>query len=124
MSNCAFKLFPRPCGQLRSKPFTVRCGEYAKVTAYDLCPGACIRFSEVHEDACKCEYNERPFCLNKTQVGIDAQCTQAVIPMPGCYVAYVCEDEEGDFEDATIYVDICTHLENVQTVIAAEAVGA
>jgi hypothetical protein len=44
--------------------------------------------------------------------------------MPGCYVAYVCEDEEGDFEDATIYVDICTHLENVQTVIAAEAVGA
>ena len=120
MGTKARKLFPRKSGSLRSGTFTVGCGEYAKITAYDLC-GVCIRVSEVHEDKCACEYSEKPYCLNGRQLGLDEKCSQLIIPMPGCYVLYVCEDD-GNIDDATVYLDICTNIENVQAVIAEAGV--
>ena len=95
-------------------------GEYAKVTSYGLC-GVCVRVNQIHQDACGCEYNEKPFCLHGSQLGIDEDCPDMIIPMPGCYVLNVCEDD-GVIEDACVYVEICDHIENPQLVVAAAGV--
>jgi hypothetical protein len=52
---------------------------------------------------------------------MDSNCTETVIPMPGCYVAYLCidEDVEWDVDDFAIYMDTCKDLENLQTVLMA-----
>lgn len=112
------KLFPRKNGSLRSKEFSVPKGGYAQLDGYDLC-GVCVQIFQVHQDKCKCEYEEKPYCVLGKHVGIDENCTTAIIPMPGCYVAYVCEDD-GSIEDAAVYLEVCKDgISNLQTVVSA-----
>lgn len=114
------KILPRKDGNLRSRTFDIRCGEYAQITGYSLCPGVCVKFSRVHEDRCNCEYNEKPYCVAGGQVGIDSCSTNAIIPMPGTYVAYLCIDEGVELDDDfCVYADVCTNVENLQAVVTA-----
>ena len=116
----AIKLFPRKNGNLRSCTFDVKCGEYAKLSGYGLCPGVCVRINQVHENKCLCEYSEKPYCVAGGQVGLDDSCSDAVIPMPGTYVAYICVSEEAELDDDfRVYADVCTNLENLQAVVTA-----
>jgi hypothetical protein len=118
----AYKILPNEqCpDDLRFK-FEVKCGCYVKLSGYGLCPGICLRINQIHEDKCNCIYDEKPYCLFGEQLGMDSNCTETVIPMPGCYVAYLCidEDVEWDVDDFAIYMDTCKDLENLQTVLMA-----
>ena len=114
----AYKVLPNhQCPEDLRFKFEVKCGSYAKFSGYGLCPGICIRVNQIHEDKCKCIYDEKPYCLFGEQSGLDANCTEMVIPMPGCYVAYICAEDEWDPEDFAVYMDTCTDLENLQTVL-------
>lgn len=116
----AYKILPHNYQNLRAR-FEVKCGEYAKITSYGLCDGICVKINQIHEDKCRCIYDEKPFCLLGSQVGIDDSCPDAVIPMPGCYVAYFCIEEglDWDLDDFAIYLDVCKDLDNLQAVLTA-----
>ena len=113
-------------GSLRSKKFEIRDGEYATLSGHGLCPGMCVKISEVIEDKCRCIYDEKPFCIFGNQVGLDQDCTTAVIPMPGCYIAYVCLDDGLDPIDLdyAIYLNVGKDLQNLQVVVSAACCGA
>lgn len=127
MSRKSYKVFPRtgPCAKdapLRSKEFTVCPGEYALISGYDMC-GICVKVYQVHQTECSCEYSQRPYCVNGTQVGLGEDCPTAMIPMPGCYVLEVCEDEDASIEDACVYLEINKQLENPQLLLAGASHG-
>lgn len=130
MSACTITLFPQKqkydckTGEkvlsTRSGVIRVKCGEYVKLKAYGLCPGMCIKISEVYEDKCKCEYFECPYCVAGGQIGVDADCPSAAIPMPGCYVAYLCVEEDVELpEEWKVVAEVCDHVENLQVVMTA-----
>ena len=99
--------------------FKVPCGSYAKLTAYDLCPGICAKVYEVHKNQCQCEYFQKPLCLWGTHVGLDHKCSSGVIPMPGEYVIELCVDDGVDHTEFTLFADVCDSIENIQTVLMA-----
>lgn len=114
------QLFPTKDGATRSPQFTVKCGEYATLSGFDLCPGTCVRIAKVHEDKCRCEFSEKPFCVAGGQVGLDDCSSEAYIPLPGTYVAYLCVDEGVELDDEfRVYADVCTNVENLQVVATA-----
>ena len=118
----AYKILPNEqCPENLRFKFEVKCGSYAKLSGYGLCPGVCLKINQIHEDKCRCIYDEKPYCLFGEQLGMDSNCTETIIPMPGCYVAYLCisEDLDWDVDDFAIYLDHCTDLENLQTVLMA-----
>lgn len=124
MSKVETKLLPRNNGNLRSCTFEVGCGEYGLITGYGLCPGMCVKFNVVHEDRCRCIHNEKPYCVAGGQIGIDACSSNAAIPMPGTYVAYLCLEEGVEIpDDFCVYANVCTNVENLQAVTTA-TVGA
>lgn len=121
----AYKILPNEqCPEDLSHKFEVKCGQYAQLSAYGLCPGVCVKVDQLHEDKCRCIWDRKPYCLFGEQIGMDSECTEAIIPMPGCYVAYLCIDEnvDWDVEDFAIYLtppEECTDLQNLQTVLMA-----
>ena len=124
MSKNLTKLFPNNKGNLRSKTFCVGNGQFARLTGYDLCPGICMRISKVHENPCICLHHEKPYCIAGGQVGLDANCSDAVIPEKGDYVAYLCVADDVEIpEDFCIFLDICEDLDNLKVVIAASCCG-
>jgi len=117
---------PPKDGGRRSKAFDVCDGEYALLTGYGLCPGMCVKLIQVHEDKCRCIYEEKPYCISGEQVGLDHKCTTAVLPMPGCYIAEVCTSKDLDLMDLdySIYLNVGKDLQNLQVVVSAACCGA
>ena len=123
MSTAALRVFPRTREQTRSVEFQVAPGEYGKLTGYNVCPGVCVRINQVHENRCNCEYKEKPYCIAGKQIGLTA-CGDAILPMPGVYVAYLCVDEGVELDDDfCVYFESCTNVENLQVAVMA-ALGA
>ena len=116
-----------PSGQnRRSKKFEICDGEYGQLSGYGLCPGMCLNVIEVVEDKCRCIYEEKPLCIVGKQVGLDAKCTTAIIPMPGCYIIELCVSKDLDLIDLdyAIYLNVGKDLQNLQVVVSAACCGA
>lgn len=122
----AYQILPNKlCPEDLRFKFDVECGCYAKLSGYGLCPGICLKINQIHEDKCRCIYDEKPYCLCGSQLGMDETCQEVIIPMPGCYVAYLCIEEnvEWEVDDFAIYLDKCKDLQNVQTVLMAAGIN-
>lgn len=83
--------------------------------------GLCVQFYKVFEDKCNCEHYEKPFCRGGGQIGIDCENNCAFLPLPGCYVAYICttDDYEGDDGCWRVNAEICDHVESLTAVYTA-----
>jgi len=114
------RLFPRPCGSLRSRAIEVKDGNYGLITGYGLDEGVCLRVSLVHVDECNCVHQEQPYCLGGKQIGLDCESTQAVLPMPGCYVIDICLEECAELaDDFEVFIDVGGDLQHLQVIYAA-----
>lgn len=84
----------------------------------------CIKVWKVDEDKCKCDYFEKPFCINGSQLGMDEHCTTTLLTMPGCYVAYICGDMDCLGEDFKVRVERVKCLDNLAVTFQGAAIGA
>lgn len=124
MSNRTYPIFPNKHGNTRSCEIEVKCGEFAMVEGYCLPEGLCVKFNKVDADPCRCEHNEKPFCIDGKQVGLGGSCTTALLTMPGTYVGYLCLKEEILDDDFQIRVEHVPCLDNLAVTFQGVALGA
>lgn len=120
----SFKIFPRRDQSNRSCEFTVGCGEAGLMTGFNIPCDYAICVNKLEGDKCSCEHFEKEYCQLGERAGLNDESCEAVIAMPGRYVAVLCytgcEEEPPELEsDWSVYVNVCKAHQNLQTMAMA-----